>query len=57
MVTQEELEKRENILTDLILHLSKVKPEQLQKHTVQEIIEGFWIPLETEEKPFALKGE
>jgi hypothetical protein len=59
-ITNEELEHREIVLSDLILHLSKIDEEQLKESTVQEIVEGFWMSREaqalSEVKPFQLEG-
>lgn len=61
MDEQQVVEHREQVLADLVLHLTKVSSEDLEKHTVQEIVEGFWMTLEaqalSETKPFELKGE
>jgi hypothetical protein len=61
MITNEELEARENLLADLIIHLSKISEKQLKENTVQEVLEGFWMSLEaqalSETKPFELQGE
>lgn len=61
MTTKEEYEVRENLLADIILHLTKTSKQDLELYTVQEIVEGFWLSREAEAllelKPFELKGE
>ncbi len=54
------LEQRKDVLQDLVIHLNKVSDEELQEHTVETIIEGFWqtryAQALSEAKPFELEA-